>query len=183
MSCSKDLSRKNVYRTLIIYGLLCGLGWITSGVIALIAFKKSSHELALVSIALFSVLYTVFLFIFGSVWERIKKVEDDCPAFECNKYKKNIGRSAQSFLGLSILALLLILGSLICTMVSAFCPKVGERSDPNTSPRDGEPSPYDIQAQVKAHELMNIQAGQYPAEAIEFSIDREKDSPHNLAGN
>lgn len=180
MSCSKDLSRKDVYRTLIVYGLLCGLGWIASGIIALIAFKRRSHELALTSIAFFSVLYTIFLFIFGSVWERIKKVEDDCPSFECDDYKKGIRRSARSFLGLSILALILILGSMACILASTFCPKVGEGSDPNAAPREGEPSPYDIQAQVKAHELMNVQAGQYPAEITEFSVDKEKGEPYKF---
>lgn len=173
LHCSKDLSRKDVYASLIVYAVLCGVGWMAAGVLSMLAAVKQSRGLARLSFAIFACLYVVFLFIFGSVWSRIKKVEDDCPSFECDDYKEGIQRSAHSFLGLSIVALVLILISTLCTVYVSFCLRTA--LDPNTdSNTRGEPSPYDIQAQIKANEMMNVQTGQVPLEMPQLSDHFEK---------
>eukprot|EP00826_Nyctotherus_ovalis_P041918 TRINITY_DN4270_c0_g1_i8.p2 TRINITY_DN4270_c0_g1~~TRINITY_DN4270_c0_g1_i8.p2 ORF type:complete len:193 (+),score=44.41 TRINITY_DN4270_c0_g1_i8:429-1007(+) len=152
-----------MYTSLIVYAVLCGVGWMIAGVLSILAIVKQSRGLVKLSFAIFIGLYTIFLFIFGSAWSRIKKVENDCPSYECKKYKEGVQRSARSFLGLSICALILILICALCTAYVSFYTHT--TSDPNTDPNArGEASPYDIQAQIKANEMMNVQTGQVPME-------------------
>jgi len=161
--CSKELSRMNVFSTLIVYAILCGFGWIFAGVLSIFALVRKSRPSIIGSFVIFISLYTFFLFVFISVWTRVKKVEEDCPSFECEEYEEGVERSARSFLSLSICATILIFLSSICTAFAIY----STRDRTNESiPR--EPSPYDIQEQVKAHELMNFQAGNSPCELGQY---------------
>lgn len=165
----------NVFSALITYAVLCGLGWIFAGILSIIALLRKSRALITASFTIFISLYIFFLFVFVSVWTRVKKVEKDCPSFECEKYEEGVKRSARSFLGLSICATILIF---LATALTAFAIyRTRDRAEEDI-PRG--PSPYNMQEQVKVHELMNFQSGNAPYELPQYDNDVNKFSGNKI---
>ena len=97
------------------YALACGIGWILGSILVYIALCTNSRILAYFGIGAFSAFYIVAIVLFVSVWNSVKKVEDDCIGFHSDKFKNQAKRSAREYLGYNICSFILILGSIIIT--------------------------------------------------------------------
>lgn len=103
------------YEAVVSYAIICGIGWMAAGALAILASLKRNKTLAIVAGIIFAVLYGLFIGLFGAVWDSVKKVEDDCkPLFDssCSDLKKNMTKSSREFLGYSICSFVLILAAI-----------------------------------------------------------------------
>ena len=99
------------YKAVLAYAILCGLGWITAGTLALFAGHTKSNRLALTASIIFAVLYVVFIGLFGAVWRSVRKVEQDCEPFldkACPDFKRRMTSSSREFLAYSICSFVFI---------------------------------------------------------------------------
>ncbi len=110
------------YEAVMSYAIICGVGWIVAGVLTIIASSKQSKSLALISAIIFTVLYCLFVALFGAVWNSVRKIDDDCQAAydECSSFNKHARQSSREFLAYSICSFVLIMAAIVGTFVAVF---------------------------------------------------------------
>ena len=119
----KDALKKLVgYEAVLGYALICGGGWIVAAILALVASCINGKKTAIASGIIFTLLYILFIILFGLVWDSVRKVEDGCSAvFDgCPDFKAQAIRSSREFLAYSICSFALILTSIILTFAPGF---------------------------------------------------------------
>eukprot|EP00826_Nyctotherus_ovalis_P027689 TRINITY_DN2166_c0_g1_i22.p1 TRINITY_DN2166_c0_g1~~TRINITY_DN2166_c0_g1_i22.p1 ORF type:complete len:464 (+),score=145.30 TRINITY_DN2166_c0_g1_i22:619-2010(+) len=110
------------YGGVMTFAIVCGIGWMLSGVVALVASMSPDKVVALVAAVLFTALYAVFIGIFATVWMHVRKVRKECPFYtdECKDYKKKTRKSSIEFLAYSICAFVLIFAAILCCFLAVF---------------------------------------------------------------
>jgi len=115
--CPQPIKDLNGYGTVMVFAFVCGIGWIIAGIIAYCAASSWSKLLALISSISFIVLFIIFIGLFGATWHSVKKVDDDCIAYACDKFRQKAKRSSHEVLAYSICAFILILLCIFFTLI------------------------------------------------------------------
>lgn len=129
--CDRDLSELNGLKVVLAHAVVCGLGWVAAGVVALAACAKVSKLLALVAATVLAACYCLSIGLFSAVWDSVHKVETNCIAFNYKRYARQAKKSAREFLGCSICSFVLVLGAMVCSFVAVYGmgkPEEGEES-------------------------------------------------------
>lgn len=115
--CPEAVKELNGYNTVMAFAFLCGIGWIIAAILAWCAVSNWSKKLALTSSITFAVLFLIFIGLFGATYHSVKKVDDDCIAYRCDKFKQKAKRSSHEVLAYSICAFILILLCIFFTLI------------------------------------------------------------------
>lgn len=136
----KDLDKLTGYGGVLVFALVCGIGWMASGLVAYAASIQPNKALAMGAGAMFTLLYLVFIGIFVSVWVSVKRMQKDCRYYnnkDCKDFRKKFRRSSREFLGYSICAFVLIFAAIICCFAGA-C-SGGDDSPTKSEPQQEKP--------------------------------------------
>jgi hypothetical protein len=114
-----ELKKLAGYEAVLSYAIICGVGWMVAGALALVASSKLNKMLALVAGIIFAVLYCLHVALFGAIWDSVARVEDSCSNFykSCDEVKAQAIRSSREFLAYAICAFVLILFSIIICLL------------------------------------------------------------------
>lgn len=93
---------------LFIYAFVCGLGWITAGVLACLGSMRTSKCITLTSMIIFATGFLAFVVLFAIVWNQVQSVRSDCLSEQCSKLRGKANKSSNEFLGYSICGFILI---------------------------------------------------------------------------
>jgi len=147
------------YDGVMIFALVCGIGWILSGLIAFAGSLKPDKLLAITAGILFTLLYLAFIGIFTVVWISVKRVRKNCRFHDksCNKYMKRTRRSSNEFLAYSICAFVLIIGAIICCFFSMTLITDDEKADQEI-PKKKAINEYDEENQKSAGRMEDNQS-------------------------
>ena len=119
----------NGYSWVMSFGLACGIGWILAGIIAILASLKEKRIFAIISVAIFSIVYILFIVIFSLVWTSVRNVQDYCKSYlNCDHYKNETKKSSREFLGYCICDCVLILIAIIFSLLGLFSIKSVDES-------------------------------------------------------
>ena len=170
--CNDDLKNVNVYSLLLAYSIVCGLGWFIASWISLYASLKTVRQPVLVTAFIYAILYIISLVMFGVIWNKIKKVENDCPSFECNKYAEQAKRSAREFLAYSICGIINVLAILILTFIPAYMFRASYEDPEYTTPQPRKIE-YDSDRpnnEINPSDMIHVEFNQATPDAINFNI-------------
>jgi hypothetical protein len=116
----REIDKLVGYGGVMSFAIVCGIGWILSGLIALAGSLKPDKLIAIIAGALFTVLYAVFIGVFTAVWVSVRRVRKECSYTSvCDAYMKRTRKSSNEFLAYSICAFVLIIGAIICCFFSS----------------------------------------------------------------
>ena len=117
----KDDEVKDLYGWGAVLGesITCGVGWIISGALAIVAFILTKDLIAFAAAGAFAVFYIIFIVLFSIVWHSAKKISGHCLDKICKDMRRHGKRSSREFLAYGICAFILILGAIICSVLGA----------------------------------------------------------------
>lgn len=132
------------YGGVMTFAIVCGIGWMLSGVVALVAFMKPDKVVALVAAVLFTAVYAVFIGIFATVWVHVRRVRKECPFYtdDCKDYKKKTRKSSIEFLAYSICAFVLIFAAILCCLLAVFSIDFDGKEEPVEAPENDKEAVY-----------------------------------------
>lgn len=133
---SDDIKSLTGYEAVMSYAIICGIGWILAGAMAIVGSLLHKSGLAMSAGVVFAVLYGLFVTLFCVVWDSVSRVESDCQAaFDaCPEFKSQVTRSSREFLAYSICSFVLVVvaaaGSFFYgyTMVGSEIPPTPEKT-------------------------------------------------------
>lgn len=172
------------YGGVMTFAIVCGIGWILSGLVALAAHMKPDKFMGIIAGVLFTVIYFVFIGVFTAVWVSVKRVRDECPLYtsSCDSYKKRVRKSSIEFLVYSIIAFVIIFLAILCCFVGAV-----------SIENDGEEKGESASAKKEAKEYQEVEirksserahVGTYnpvnkPEEEVALNKQNQSDQPLN----
>ncbi len=129
ISVSEDkLKELTGYEAVVSYAIICGIGWMAAGALAIFASMKQKKFLAMIAGIVLAVLYALFIGLFGAVWDSVRKVNDDCQAVydACPALNDHAKLSGREFLAYSICSFVLIMAAMVGCFLYAFLAVEGD---------------------------------------------------------
>lgn len=159
------------------YAITCGIGWMVSGVIALLASMMNNKLFAFAAAGAFGVFYIIFIVLFALVWNSVRKMNKECLNKACNAVKKRGKKSSFEFLAYSICSFVLIFGAIICCVLGALSmgddtsDTAGGQSYPTSYPNTGKEENKD------AHPVDNPESEAQPIASSPAKGDKVSHEP------
>lgn len=114
-----DVCNLNGYKVILAYTIVCGVGWVLTAVVVIIAIVKCSRKLAYIAAIAFIVFYLAFLGFYVSAWNCSRKFNKKCLDHACDDVKKRGKKSFGEFYICAMFTIVLILAAIILSFIGA----------------------------------------------------------------
>ena len=100
--------------------IICGIGWIFSGLLALLGIFILNKIMNFLTGGIFAMFYVLFIVLFSIGWKSVMEINQKCLDKLCKDVSAHGKRSSRQFLACGISSAFTILVAIICCIISAF---------------------------------------------------------------